>query len=199
VQLELRDVTFTGGPIDDHETLDRLPADLRALLAEANGFVAYHGGFHVRGACRTPEWHSLRAAWVGPSAFYELYEAVEPTDVPFAEDAGGDQWLLRAGKVVQLLAETGDIEPLDVDLRSFLANVQASPVDALGLHPVLKFRADAGVLRPGELLNVYPPFCTEESAAGVSLAAVSTQDRRLFLADLARQLPDSGQFNITFE
>jgi hypothetical protein len=199
VQLELRDVTFTGGPIDDHETLDRLPADFRALLAEANGFVAYHGGFHVRGACRTPEWHSLRDAWVGPSAFHELYEAVEPTDVPFAEDAVGDQWLLRGGEVIQLLAETGGIEALGVDLRSFLANVQASPVEALGLHPVLQFRADAGALLPGQLLNVYPPFCTEESAAGVSLAAVSTQERRLFLADLARQLPDSGQFKITFE
>jgi hypothetical protein len=43
-------------------------------------------------------------------------------------------------------------------------------------------------LKPGELLSVYPPFCTKESAAGVSLKAISASDRIGFLADFAKQI-----------
>ena len=53
---------YVGPPIDDPEMLERLPSEYRSLLAQANGYVAFHGGLHVRGACLIPEWHSLRAA-----------------------------------------------------------------------------------------------------------------------------------------
>ena len=46
---------FVGPPIDDAEMLDRLPAEYRDLLTRANGYIAYHGGLHVRGACLSPE------------------------------------------------------------------------------------------------------------------------------------------------
>jgi hypothetical protein len=54
---------YIGPPIDDPDILDRLPAAYRDFLARTNGYVAYGGGLHVRGACHAPGWHSLRAAW----------------------------------------------------------------------------------------------------------------------------------------
>jgi hypothetical protein len=55
-----------------------------------------------------------------------------PEDVPFAQDAVGDQWLLRDGRVVRLLAETGDIENHDDDLVGFGAAADRTPIDTLG-------------------------------------------------------------------
>lgn len=183
--------------MDDAEILDAVPADLQLLLEQVNGLVAYEGGLHVRGACRQPEWHSLRHAWHGPQAFHELYAAVEREDVPFAEDAVGDQWLLRGESVWRLAAETGDVDSLDQTLRAFLAAVQRDPVERLGLQPLMKFRSEGGALAPGQLLNVYPPFCTVEAARGVHLSAVPTGERLCFLAELARQLPAEGPFEIS--
>jgi len=106
--MKFEGVTFTGPPVDDPEILKAVPADLRRFLEQVNGLIAYEGGLHVRGACRRPEWHSLRHAWRGPNAFHEQYPGVEREDVPFAEDAVGDQWLLRGELVWRLAAETGD-------------------------------------------------------------------------------------------
>jgi hypothetical protein len=63
----------------------------------------------------------------------------------------------------------------------------------------MQFQAEGGALEPGQLLNVYPPFCTAESGAGVSLAAVPVAERLPFLADLARQMPRSGRFRSAFD
>jgi hypothetical protein len=176
---------YTGPEIDDPEILERLPAMLRSRLEQRNGFIAYDGGLHVRGACREPAWHSLRAAW---DVFHREYDAVQPDDVPFAEDCVGDQWLLRDGQVLHLAAETGAVEPLALDLDGFFAAVEADPVETLGLHPLLEFQRTGGRLEPGQLISVYPPFATKQSADGVSLRAVPAHERRDFLWTMAKQL-----------
>jgi hypothetical protein len=181
---------YLGPPIDDPEILERVPAEYRELLKRANGYVAYHGGLHVRGACLSPEWHSLRAAWEGSRALHRPYPSVSPSDVPFAEDALGDQFLIRAGVVQRLQAEVGQVQSLGVDLAAFDAAVRADPDEYLGLQPLAQFRAEGGRLEPGQLLSVYPPFCVAESANGVSLRAVAAADRIGFLASLAAQLRD---------
>src|SRR3954452_21405654 len=107
-------VTFVGPPIDDAPTFEALPKDLRDVLAEVNGFVAFGGGLHVRGACLEPGWHALRHPHLA-----ETYPAVLASDVAFAEDAVGDQWLLRDGEVLRLHAEFGRVEPLGMDLDEF--------------------------------------------------------------------------------
>ena len=85
------------------------------------------------------------------------------------------------GLVWRLLTETDELEPLGLDLDGFLAAAVAEPVEVLGLHPLRSFRAGGGVLRPGQLLSVYPPFATAEAAGGVSLrpvgAAANTEAR----------------------
>jgi len=196
--MEFQGVTFVGSTVDDRETFDRLPPELQQFLEQANGLVAYYGGLHIRGACVEPTWNSLRVVWNGPDAFHVRYDAVDEADVPFAQDGVGDQWLLRNGKVVRLLAETGDLEETGLSFGEFLTAVEQTPIDTLGLQPLMQFQSDGGRLEPGQLLNVYPPFCTAEAAAGVSLGAVPVVERLAFLADLAAQLPADGQFRVRF-
>jgi hypothetical protein len=193
--MQLTNVTFTGPPADDVELLERLPRDLAELFRQLNGFIAFDGGLHVRGACREPAWHSLWDAWLGETAFHQLYPRVHPEDIPFAEDCMGDQFLLRAGQVWRLAAETGEVEPLGLGLGEFLQQAQSDPVDSLSLQPLLQFQQEGGRLEPGQLLASFPPCCAQESVETVCLAAVATDERRRFLARLAAQLrdvPDGG-------
>ncbi len=186
--MNLPPLTYEGPPIDDPELLARLPDDLRRVLERRNGFVLFGGGFHLRGVCREPRWHSLGEAWSGSLAISRLFPAVDLEDVPFAQDCLGDQYLLRDGRVWLLRAETGSIETLVHDLSSLLDAIERAPVETLLLEPLLTFEAEGGRLQPGQLLSAYPPFCMKESGADVSLRAISCTDRLRFLADLAAQL-----------
>lgn len=191
--MDFENVTYTGPRIDDPEIVEVLPAELSNLLRRTNGFIAFRGGLHIRGACLAPPWHSLRAAWHGPDCFSARYPAVRPADLPFAEDALGDQFILRDGLVSRLAAETGEIEPLNQSLLGFLEAVRVDAIGTLGLQPLLRFEAEGGSLQPGQLLSVYPPFCTKESANGVSLRAIPAGDRLASLASFAAQIADLGE------
>jgi hypothetical protein len=193
--MKLDHLNFTGPAIDDPELLAKLPKALAELLTQTNGFIQFHGGLHVRGACLTPGWHSLREAWLGDNAFHRLYPEVEPDDVPFAEDYLGDQFLIRGGDVWRLYAETGEVESLEETFKVFMENVQDDPGEELGLHALLQFQRDGGKLKPGQLLAADPPYCTEEAAEGVSLKAISGEERKRFLADFAAKMRD-GRLDI---
>jgi hypothetical protein len=197
--MKIEHLTYNGPAIDDAETLAKLPKELAALLQQVNGFVQFHGGLHVRGACLAPTWHSLRDAWIGPNALHELYPEVKPSDVPFAEDCMGDQFVLRDGAVWHLLAETGELESLEATFKEFFQNVEEDPGEHLGLHPLLQFQRDGGHLQPGQLLAAYPPFCLEEAEDGVTLRALPAEERRRFLAEFAKQirdLPDGAKIDV---
>jgi hypothetical protein len=181
---------FLGPRINDLEIIALVPAEYRQLLEHTNGYVAYHGGLHVRGACIEPEWHSLRAAWVGEDALHRQFSELLPDDVPFAEDALGDQFVLRRGLVWKLKAECGDISNLNLSLPEFDAAVRADPDEFLELGPLHQFRSEGGTLEPGQLLSVVPPFVFSESADGVSLRAVPARQRISFLSKLAREIRD---------
>lgn len=197
--MKLDHITYTGPAIDDEATLARLPRPLADHLTQINGYIQFHGGLHVRGACLAPAWHSLRDAWEGETAFHQLYPDVKPSDVPFAEDCLGDQFLLRGGQVWRLFAETGELESLEVNFKEFLQEVAKDAVEFLGFHPLMEYEKDGGQLKPGQLLAAYPPFCTEEAEDGVTVSAVPTDERRRFLADFAAKvndLPDDGQIDV---
>ena len=179
---------YKGPKIDDQAILELLPLDFRDFLLRCNGYVAFHGGLHIRGACLNPTWHSLRYWWLGGEALHRLFSAVDEDDVPFGEDALGDQYVLRGGVVHRLSAESGELASLGTDLRGFDNQVRNDPVGYLSLGPLEEFRASGGKLMPGQLLNVYPPFVMKESANGVSYRAVPTEERIRFLADLAAQV-----------
>ena len=67
---------------------------------------------------------------------------------------------------------------------------------------IAEFQHDGGRLEPGQLLSAVPPFCCKQSADGVSLRAIPTDDRRRFLADLSAQLrdvPDGAEIEFQIE
>src|SRR2546429_7802527 len=123
--MDISGITWKGESIEDVEILRELPADLVRVLGDTNGFILHEGAVHLRGACLTPEWHSLRAAWLGPTAFHILYDDVRSSDIPFAQDQVGDQFLIREGAVFRLFAETGEIERLCGSLQDFVSGVSS--------------------------------------------------------------------------
>jgi hypothetical protein len=194
--VEFPGISYSGPAVDDPDLLAELPAALAALLGRVNGFVAYRGGMHVRGACAQPAWHSLRAAWRGPASFAARYPSVLASDVPFAQDPLGNQFLLRDGLVVRLYTEVGQLQPLGIDLDGFCERVLADPIGTVGLQPLMQFEGEDERLLPGQLLSAFPPVCSEEAREGVLLRAVPIADRLTDLASLAAQLagvPEGGQ------
>jgi hypothetical protein len=190
---------YTGSEITDPEMLDRVPEAYRQFLLQTNGSILFNGGLHIRGAVLSPDWHSLRQVWLDDFALYKLFSAIKDTDVPFAQDCLGDQYLLRESVVYKLEAESGEIDNLGMGFETFLSRSKENPVEFLALEPLMQFLSEGEELKPGQLLSVYPPFITEESANGVSLRAISMFERIGFLADFARQIsgiPDGGKLEI---
>ena len=192
--MTTRGVTYEGVGSPDPQLLARLPRRLASILKQMNGCVAFRGGFHLRGSCREPRWHSLEEVWFGAFSLSAVYPEVKATDIPFAQDCMADQWLLRDGQVWRLAAEYGGVVPLKVDLDEFFTRSQAEPQEWLGLHPLRAFQAEGGTLEPGFVLHASPPFCMKSDKA-VSLRPYPIEEALRYLPDLARQLrdvPDGG-------
>jgi hypothetical protein len=195
-------ITWAGPPIDDQHTLRKLPSDLAKLLKSVNGFIQFGGALHVRGACQNLEWHSLRNAWESPDAFYRHYRTVKKSDVPFAQSALGDQYFIRGNDVYRLDTECDEIESLDLDLKTFLQEVQSDPIGVLSLGPLEDFWGHGGELKPGQLLSVMPPFVLAQPDTKYSYRPISALDRLRFLADFAKQirdLPDGATISFKVE
>jgi len=197
--IDLSSSSFVGPSADDYEILGMLPADYRAFLLGVNGCILFDGGLHIRGACELPDWHSLRNVWIGSNALSSLYASIETSDLPFAQEVCGDQFLLRAGAVFRLSAETGDIKSLGLTWQEFFVAAAKQPVEFLSLQPLVQYKNEGGRIGPGQLLSVYPPFCYAESATGVSLKAIPALERIRFLADFAAQIgsvPDHAKVRL---
>ena len=179
--------SYLGPQIDDLEILSRLPANIARTFESQNGFISVEGGLHVRGACQNPMWHSIRTAWEGEFAISRLYPMVEKSDIPLAEDCFGNQYLLRKGKVIRLLGETGELDNLDTNWEEFIARFEAATIDSFQLFHLARFREEGGELHPGFLLSVYPPFIAKE-CVGPSLRPIPALECRSYLADFARQI-----------
>jgi hypothetical protein len=186
--MEFSDVTYTGEPITDLSLLEVVPDNLRDFLKQVNGLIAFQGGLHIRGVGAVPNWHSLTEVWTGEYALHQVYHDIKRTDVPFAQDCLGDQFLIRDGVIYKLLAETGELEHLGLGFDAFLQAAIADPVEFLDLQPLLRFLRNGGILQPGQLLHVYPPFCSKESEQGVSFRSVPALENLSYLASLAKQI-----------
>ncbi|MFQ6553520.1 hypothetical protein AAD018_014380 [Aestuariibius insulae] len=186
--MELTHITYQGPAVDDEEMLDRLPDSLRSILTSVNGFIQFGGALHMRGACFGPDWHSLRRAWDGPGALHHLFPSVSRDWVPFAEDCVGDQFLLEGDVVLRLSAEIGDIERMELSLPDFMKAAATDPVEFLSMHPLLQYLNQETKLPEGALVHAYPPFCSKESADGVSLRAVPAWELHGFHSQMARTL-----------
>ena len=96
------------------------------------------------------------------------------------------------------MEKTGEIEPLELGLGGFFKSAaESDPIEFLQLETLLDFQENGGSLKPGELLAIVPPFCSQEAADGVVSSPVSADERHRFLAKLAqfvRSLPDGTPF-----
>ncbi len=184
----MKGLTYIGTAIDDKATYSKLPKELQHILIETNGYIAFGGGFHLRGACSSPDWHSISAFWEGEYALSRLFNNVLSTDIPFAEDCMGDQFIIREGNILKLLAETGDIEDMETNFADFLAEIESNPVDFLLLQPLIQFYSDGGKLEPGESLFVYPPFCTVEASGKIILDPMDSMQLLVAHARMADRL-----------
>ena len=190
--MEIPGITWKGESIEDVAILRELPADLVRVLSDTNGFILHEGAVHVRGACLTPEWHSLRFAWRGPKAFHSLYTDVRPSDIPFAQDQVGDQFLIREGGVLRLYAETGEIERLSDTLQDFFSRM-SSDIDGF-LNVGLSH-----TMQPGQLLHAYPPFCIKDTSVEISMRPLPATEVILVHARFAKEIaeiPDGEQIEI---
>lgn len=190
----MKGILYTGGELTDLVTFARLPVYLQTFLREQNGVVAYFGGLHIRGCVAEPTWHSLNVAWHGEAAFWRTYDEVLEADIPFGQDCVGNQFLLRGDAVFLLDTETGELADLEVDFKHFLFGAEKYPLDALGMEPLRGFQQQGGVLRPGQLLSVYPPVCIATKAKP-KVQPQPVAERINWLADFYRQIKDlpSGQ------
>lgn len=186
--MHFSDIIFSGPPIDDAELLERLDDEHRALLERTNGLIAFGGGLHIRGVCVAPAWHSLAVAWEGPDALHRYYPELDPADVPFAQDAFGDQFLLRGAYVIRLSAEDASIHEMGLRLDEFLAAACDDPIGFLSLELFDAFRDDGGAMEPGELLRIHPPACSEEALDGVAVTVVTARQRFVELVNLAHSI-----------
>lgn len=192
--MNLEHITYTGPKFDETKNIiEKLPENLVSLLRQINGFVQYGGGLHLRGVCNEPEWHSIENMMDSPFSLHSSYPAINDTDMPFAEDCVGDQFLLRNRNVIKLFSETGEVEEYGVGLATFLNNASENPVEFLGMEPLLQLQSEGGELKPGELIHVYPPFCTKEAENGVSLKAVPSTEALRYLADFSKQISGLGE------
>ena len=195
--MQLSGITFRGPALSADVLPSNLPSGYMDLLRQINGFIAFDGGFHLRGLCDAPTWHSIARAWQGERSLHRFFPAVRDSDVPFGQDCLGDQFLLRGGVVHKLSAEVGEVADTGLTLHEFFDRLCADPDGFLRLHPLARFQREGGRLEPGKLLSAFPPYVAKESAEGVSLRAISADERIAFLAEMARHLsalPDGEQF-----
>lgn len=164
------DKTFQAPPFDQQAASEILAAAVRSeedhvrLLQYRNGFYALDGLLHLFGACDAPPNHSLRA-WNAPDGWRGSWGRLTEGLTFFAEDAFGDQFGYRAGKIVRLRALAGGIEVLHATLLEWIEAVLIEPeymlngklfqacIQRLGALPYGGHFAPAGPLPPGVSLD----------------------------------------------
>jgi hypothetical protein len=199
MHLDIPHLIYSGPPIEDAAILDRVPPVLQLALRARNGCVAYRGALHVRGACLDPVWHSLRTACEGPTAFPALYPTLSPDDIPFAEELFGDQFVLRGGRVLRLIAETGELDTTAESIESWFERVLDDVAGLLGYEPTDALARVGGQVGAGQLVSVFPPFVVDAGEQARSFRAIDALDCRGALAAFAKQirnLPDGAPVEI---
>jgi hypothetical protein len=126
------DASFHAPAFDPSIAAEILPAAGRnepahaALLRRYNGFFALEGLLHVFGACAAPPNHSLRA-WNAPDGWRAAWGLSTEGLTFFAEDAFGDQFGYRGGKIVRFRASIGRIEAMQATLEEWIEAVTLEP------------------------------------------------------------------------
>lgn len=196
--MQFTGVTYQNTELTDLPTFERLDGELKGFIEQVNGLVAYNGGIQFRGCVKDPKWISLEEVWTGASALYKTYDILTASDIPFAQDGFGDQFILRNNVVYRLSSEYGDLENLDVTLFGFIGEIIKNPVEYLMLAAFNDLYEMGVKLDSGQLINVMPPFIIETEETR-SYKPVSTFEQLEFLKNIYQQtknLEDGQQIRL---
>ena len=199
--MEFTGVIYQNKEIDDLETYKKLPVELATFLKQTNGLIALNGGIHIRGCVIQPQWNSLKEVWTGESSLFRTYSCLTETDIPFAQDPFGDQFILRDGTVWRLNSEYGELESLELNFNGFLNAIIADPIEFLMLESFNQLFELNIRLEPGQLMNVYPPFMVNTNDER-SFKPVSANEQIQFLQMLyqkTKDMPEGQQIKIETE
>jgi hypothetical protein len=185
--MKLEGIIKHRADITDLETFNCLPDTLKAFFTDYNGIVAYKGGLQIYACVKNPAWLSLKEAWTGTHRLFELYTYVQETDIPLARDCFGDQYLWRAGRVVKLNAEYGEVEDVAPDLQTFMKELIKGPADYLVLDAFDAYLAKGNTFEAGQLVNVFPPY-TMNSVNERVFKAVPAEEQLTFLKAFYQQI-----------
>ncbi len=187
--MNLPDIIYENFEITDRETLGLMAKELKEFYLEQNGIVAFQGGMQFRGCLTSPTYLSIREIWKGKSKLFGTYHKVEEQDIPIAQDAFGDQYLDRDGRIYKLSGETGELENLELSFDEFVREIEQNGIQFLGIEPIYDLE-DAGInLKPDQMMNVYPPFMMK-SEGQRSFRPVPTNEQIAFLKSLYLQTKD---------
>ncbi len=199
--MNFKAITYHNTQITDKQTFDGLPSELKEFYREYNGLVICNGGLQFKGCINDPKWISLEDIWTGLSNLHSIYDEVLESDIPFAQDCFGDQYLWRDKQVIRLSSESGDIENLDLTFNQFLDEVIKNPTEFLALESFNQLYEMDIKLQDGQLMNVYPPFMFK-CDGDRSFKPVPSEEQISFLKSIYTQtkdLPEGQSFKIVTE
>lgn len=183
--MDFTGITYHGGEIEDRDIFEAMPGILQDFYRQNNGLIAFEGGLQIHGCVNSPDWFSLRNAI---QHVHANYDTVQSGDIPFAQDCLGDHYVLSGSSVVHLNGETGEIDPLEISFEQFLKQASEDPVNFLSLQPLEMYKSNGSSLKPGCLLNAYPPFSMQTDDQEYDLKAIDALEQRNFLADYYAQI-----------
>lgn len=170
-----------------------LPADLAALWAERNGWVAF--------------WSALQVFPAGPGGGVPDLAAVQGTfekahgpladgHVAFAQDLFGVLFTWHADHVCAYDPETGEHEPVAPDAEGWAARVLEEPEELVGSAFAFDWQERHGALEPAERLVPLLPFVLGGEYDDGNLEPRGTLlalRERAALAHVVAALPDGAE------
>ena len=187
--MNLPDIIYENSEITDRETFALMPMELKEFYLDHNGIVAFQGGIQFRGCLTSPIYLSIREIWKGDSNLFETYHEVEEQDIPIAQDAFGDHYLYRDGRIYKLSGETGELDYLHLLFKEFIAEIERNGIEFLIIEPIYDLASTGINLKPDQMMNVYPPFMMK-SKRQRNFRPVSTSEQIAFLKSLYLQTKD---------
>ena len=176
---------YQGPELVEDDFFEQLPEEYQALLKKTSGLIAFNGGLHLRGCCVKPLWHSLKFICQGSFALYKVFKSVEKEDIPFGQDAYGNQFIFREKLICRVNTETDNCEELNINFTEFLLNVEMQGTEFLNLNLLGRFIEHEGFWTPGNLLSLYPPITRNKTDSEIQMKSIPMFERYRFLSQLA--------------
>lgn len=138
-------------PPDDKTGAVAGGAELAALLAERNGFVAFENALHVLGT-RGGGGYAGLLDWNRSTSWRALYEFPITAGICFAQDVYGTQFVIEPTGIVAFNPETGEISPMCGSLDEWAGMILSDHRYWTGWPSAHDWQTAHGALPPGHRL-----------------------------------------------